>query len=193
MTNPSEPEPHRTCPFWVGYLLASPLRKLIHNPHRILRPFIEDSMTVLDLGAAMGFFSLPLAQMVGPGGRVVCVDLQEKMLVSLLKRARKSALADRIETRLSSVDSFGLNDLKEKLDFALAFAVVHEVPGQDRLFLKIQTSLKPGAKLLVAEPKGHVPKNAFARTVQIAQHAGLAVADHLQVSGCHAVLFVKNG
>jgi SAM-dependent methyltransferase len=148
-------------------------------------------MTVLDFGSAMGFFSLPLAEMVGPSGRVICVDVQEKMLTSLRKRAQKAALSNRIEPRLCGPDSFGLDDLKEKLDFALAFAVVHEVGGHEKFFSEIQASLKPGARLLVAEPKGHVPENDFARTVSIAQQTGLVVIDRPQILRSNAVLFVK--
>lgn len=44
-------------------------------------------MTVLDVGSAMGFFSLPMAEMVGPGGKVVCIDVQLKMLQVLRRRA----------------------------------------------------------------------------------------------------------
>ena len=68
------------CPFWVGYLLLSPLRKLVTNPDRMLRPYVGPACGSLDAGTAMGFFSLPLARLVGESGHVVCVDLQEKMI-----------------------------------------------------------------------------------------------------------------
>ena len=55
----------KVCPVWVGYLLASPLRKLFENPRKILSQYVKEGMKVLDIGCAMGFFSLPLAQMVG--------------------------------------------------------------------------------------------------------------------------------
>ena len=74
------PRGHHVCPWWVGYLIASPLRKLGENPDTILAPLVEPGMTTVDIGCAMGFFSLPLARMVGGSGRVVCVDVQERML-----------------------------------------------------------------------------------------------------------------
>ena len=116
------------CPFWVGYLLASPIRKLMQNPVKILTPYVKNNMTVLDIGSAMGFFSLPLTEMVGSNGKVICVDLQEKMLQRLKVRAQKKNLLERIETRLCNQDSLCLNGLNNKIDFALAFAMVHEVP-----------------------------------------------------------------
>ena len=114
----------RVCPWWVGYLLVSPLRRLFHNPVTILGPHVNSGMTVVDIGCAMGFFSLPLAEMVGPGGRVVCVDLQERMMRPLNRRATKAGVSDRIETRVCRAHSLGLDDLNGKIDFALAFAVV---------------------------------------------------------------------
>jgi ubiquinone/menaquinone biosynthesis C-methylase UbiE len=47
-------------------------------------------MNVLDVGCGMGFFSLPIARLVGETGRVVCVDLQARMIKCLLRRAKKA-------------------------------------------------------------------------------------------------------
>lgn len=63
---------HSTCPWWVGYLLASPLRRLMLDPHAMLAPYVRPAMTVLEPGPGMGFFTLELARLVGPSGRVSC-------------------------------------------------------------------------------------------------------------------------
>ena len=114
------------CPWWVGYLLVSPLRSLFQKPERILGAYVREGMTVLDAGCAMGFFSLPLARMVGEKGRVICVDMQERMIRSLEKRANKAGLLDRIETRVCAPTNLELADLEGQVDFAVAIAVVHE-------------------------------------------------------------------
>ena len=44
---------------------------------------------MIDAGCAMGFYSLPMARMVGSGGRVICVDLQEKMVRSCSRGQKK--------------------------------------------------------------------------------------------------------
>ena len=49
----------RVCPWWLGYFLASPIRKLVHDPRSILEAYVKSGMTALDIGCAMGFFSLP--------------------------------------------------------------------------------------------------------------------------------------
>jgi ubiquinone/menaquinone biosynthesis C-methylase UbiE len=165
------------CPPFIGYWLLNPLRKLLENPIKILGPFVQEGMTVLEPGPAMGFFTLPLARMVGPQGKVVVVEVQQKMLDVLQKRARKKGLVDRIDSRLVKNGDMGLSDLEGKVDFAAAIHVVHEVPDAAAFFKDIFSSLKPGGRLLVVEPKGHVKPKAFAETLDTAEKAGFTRAD----------------
>jgi ubiquinone/menaquinone biosynthesis C-methylase UbiE len=125
---------NHVCPWYIGYLLASPLRRLFLKPEKILSPYVHSGMTVLEVGPGMGFFSLPLAKLVGEAGQIICVDIQEKMLKNLRKRADNAGLLWRIETRLCADTSLQIDDLKDKIDFVLAFAVVHEVLDTKKLF-----------------------------------------------------------
>ncbi len=163
---------HRVCPWWLGYLLASPIRKLLQDPAKIVAPHVREGMTVLEPGPGMGFFTLELARRVGPGGRVIAVDLQEQMLAGLLRRARRAGLADRIEARLASGSSLGLDDLAGKVDLVLAFAMVHELPDVGRFFTEVRRTLAPGGTVLVAEPSGHVSASDFEETLTAAERAG---------------------
>jgi len=181
----------RVCPIWVGYFLSSPVRKLLQHPKKILSPYITEGMKVLDIGCAMGFFSLPLAQMVGTDGKVVCVDVQEKMIQSLEKRARKAGLFDRIEARICRGNSLGLEDIEEEIDFVLASAVVHEIPDASIFFLEIYKTVKPSGRLLVLEPKGHVSKSDFEITISIAQKNGFMVIRGPEIRSSRVVLLQK--
>jgi SAM-dependent methyltransferase len=145
-------------------------------------------MTTLDFGCGMGHFSLPLARMVGPGGRVVCVDIQPKMLANLERRARKAGLLGRLELRRASEGDFGLQGLAGQVDFAVAFAVVHEVPDEGRLFRDLAAVLKPGARLFLAEPIFHVRGKGFAEELGWAQDAGLGVIERPAVKRAHAAV-----
>ena len=162
----------RVCPFWVGYLLLNPLRKLLENPDKILGPFVREGMIVLEPGCGMGYFTLPLARMVGPQGRVIAVEIQQKMLSALERRARKAGLLDRIELHKAGDDGLGMEDLSSKVDFATALHMVHEVPDQASFFKEIWQALKPGGKLLVVEPKGHVSEEQFGQTLAAAKKIG---------------------
>jgi len=181
----------KVCPVWVGYLLASPIRKLFQNPDRILSPYIENGMTVLDIGCAMGFFSLPAAQMVGPNGKVICMDIQEKMIKSLRRRALRAGVTDRIETRICTQNSLELNDMTEKIDFAFAIAVAHEIPDVSGFFSEIYKTLKPGHKFLVIEPKGHISAEDFEKTVTIAREKRFTVIDRPEARSGRVVVLKK--
>ncbi len=182
---------HRICPVWVGFLLANPLRRLLTRPESLLAPYVKPGMTVVEVGPAMGFFSIPMAQMVGSNGRLVTVDVQEGMLKRLRTRAAKVGVADRIDARLCPPDSLGVGDLNGKADFGFLFAVAHEVPDQRKLFADLAAALKPGAKLLFAEPAGHVKEEEFGASLALAQQSGLKVVDRLRIRGSVAALLRK--
>jgi ubiquinone/menaquinone biosynthesis C-methylase UbiE len=182
---------HDVCPWWVGYLLANPLRRLVQKPEKILMPYVKEGMTVMDVGSAMGFFTLPLAKLVGDQGRVIAVDLQEKMIRSLKRRAQKAGLASRIETRICSSESLGIDDLADSVDVALAFAVLHEMPDSAAAILSIAQSLRSGGLFLMAEPTGHVSTEGFRQTSEAALQQGLEVVSKPVISRSHAVVMRK--
>jgi ubiquinone/menaquinone biosynthesis C-methylase UbiE len=172
------PRDHHTCPVWIGRLLVSPLRRLVENPQKTL-------------GSAMGFHSLDLARLVGPSGRVVCVDLQEKMLNGLLKRARRKGLDPIIETRLCSQESLMLDDLAHEAELVTAFNVVHETAYPRRFLGECCTLLQPGGRLFIIEPKGHVSGEEFAETSDIAESLGLVAQMAPRVWKSHVALFTN--
>jgi ubiquinone/menaquinone biosynthesis C-methylase UbiE len=181
------------CPPWVGYLLLCPLRKLLENPDKILGQFVREGTVVLEPGCGMGYFTLPLARMVGPEGRVVAVDIQGRMLSVVRRSARKAGLLDRIDLRRIETEGLGLEDLSGRVDFAAALHLVHEVPDQARFFIEIWNSLKPGGKLLVMEPRGHVSLDRFEQTVATAEKAGFKQEVLPRKIRGRCVLLVKPG
>jgi ubiquinone/menaquinone biosynthesis C-methylase UbiE len=176
------------CPWWGGYFIDNPIRRLLHNPEKILGPYVRPGMTVMDVGCGMGLFSIAMAKMVGDHGLVIAVDLQQKMLDVVRKRAEMHGVANRIRTHRCEANRLGI---EVSVDFALAMMMVHEVPDQSRLLDEIHGCLKPGGKLLVAEPKIHVPGKAFAKTVTIAMELGFRPIGEPRVHGCRAVVFEK--
>jgi ubiquinone/menaquinone biosynthesis C-methylase UbiE len=187
------PVAERVCPPWIGYFLLNPLRKLVENPRKIFEPFVREGMTVLEPGCAMGFFTLPLARMVGPSGRVIALEIQEKMLSVLGRRAEKAGLSDRIELRRIVTDEYGLEDLYGQVDLAAAIHMVHEVPNKNRFFEEMWKVLRPGGNLLIIEPKGHVSKEAFEATTDMAAEAGLTPAPLPKKMGGRNSFLTKKG
>jgi len=179
------------CPWWLGYFLASPLRRLVENLDKLLDRLITPGMTVLDVGCAMGFFTLPAARMVGASGHVIAVDIQPRMISALKRRAKRRGLLDRIDTRVGTEQGLGLSDLEGKVDLVLAIHMVHEVPDRDFLMRELSQVVKNTGKMLVVEPKGHVNANEFAETVAAAERAGFRAIDGSAVKRGHSRLFVK--
>lgn len=181
---------HRVCPWWLGYFLASPIRRLFEDPAKVVAPYVREGMTVLEPGPGMGFFTLELARRVGPRGRVIAVDVQPRMLAGLKRRAAKAGLLSRIDARLAEPGSLGVADVS-RVDFALAFAVVHELPAPETFFVEVAQALKPGGVLLLAEPTGHVKPELFERELQLAARAGLAGPARPTIRRSHAALLTK--
>jgi SAM-dependent methyltransferase len=96
------------CPWWLCYSFDNPLRRFIHDPERLLAPYVKPGMTVVDVGCGMGYFTIPLARIAGPGGKVIAVDLQQRMLDALVRRAEKAAVADRIDPHRCQKESLGV-------------------------------------------------------------------------------------
>ena len=183
---------HRVCPWWLGYWLINPLRRRKQNPREILLPYIHDGMTVLEPGPGMGFFTLDLARLVGPSGRVVAVDVQQKMLDRLKQRLAKAGFDGRVEARIAAAHSMGIADLEDSIDFVAAFYVVHEFPDAGRFFAEVAAASKSGASLLLAEPEGHVKKAAFEAELEAAFKAGFVIVDRPAIRRSRAALLKKS-
>ncbi|HYS81844.1 MAG TPA: methyltransferase domain-containing protein [Anaeromyxobacteraceae bacterium] len=182
---------HRVCPWWLGYFLVTPLRRLWQDPLKILSPYLTTGARVLEPGPGMGFFTLDLARLVGPTGRVIAIDLQPKMLDALRRRAQRAGLEGRIETRRASESSLEVDDLAGEVDFALAFAVVHELADVSAFFRDVAKALVPGGRLLVAEPRGHVSEEELAKSLESAAAAGLRLAERPAIRGSRTALLVR--
>ena len=183
---------HDVCPWWLGYFLASPIRKLRHDPAAILEPYVREGMMVLEPGPGMGFFTLEIARKIGAAGRVIAVDVQQRMIDSLRRRAQRRGVSDRIELRLAMSDTMGISDLIEKVDFVLAFAVVHEMPDAAKFFAESFMALKPGGKLLFSEPSDHITAREFEKSLALAQRVGFFLKGSPAISSSISAELVKN-
>ena len=163
------------------------------KPEPIIAPYVKPGMTVLEPGPGMGLFTLPLAGMVGDGGRVVAVDLQPQMVERLKRRAERARVASRVEARVSSADSLGVHDLPGRVDFTLAFAMVHELPEKHPFFAEVASASKHGALLLLAEPAGHVKAEEFETEINRAREAGFEVVERPTIKRSQAVLLRRRG
>ena len=178
----------RVCPVWMAHTFDNPLRKLIHNPKKMFKEYVREGMSVIDIGCGFGCFSIGLAKMVGKNGKVYSVDLQKGMLDRLMKRAKKAGVADIIETHQCSADTIGIED---KLDFALAFWMIHKTPDALDFLKQIHDLLKPGGILYIAEPKKHVSLPFFDETISAAEKIGFKVIERPKIALSWAVVLSR--
>lgn len=164
----------RVCPVERAGGLDNRIRRWLQNPAKILGDLVREGMSVLDFGCGPGHFTLDMARMVGPSGRVFAVDLQEGMLAKLRQKIRLTELEQRITLRKCGTDSIGIS---EKVDFVLAFYVLHELVDQQQFFQELSMHLEMHGRVLVVEPPLHVSKADFAGSLAIARDLGFTVLD----------------
>ena len=175
------------CSYRHSFSLDNFLRKLIQSPKRIVGPYIEEGDTVIDLGCGPGFFTVPIAEMVGDTGRVVAVDLQEEMLTIVTEKLFDTHLANRVTMHQCDKHALNLDPLL-KADFILAYYMVHETPDQGEFFREVKGHLKPEGKVLVVEPPFHVNRRKFTQMKQRAEAVGFAILDTPKRKGGSSLL-----
>jgi ubiquinone/menaquinone biosynthesis C-methylase UbiE len=176
------------CPRWLCFTFDNVFRKLLHDPYKILQPYIKKGDTVLDVGPGIGYFTIPMAKLVGDRGRVIAADIQQEMLTAIKKRAGHRGVQQRIDLHLSSAASLGVDI---KVDFILAFWMVHEVPDKQRFLAELYSLLKDDGKFLMVEPKLHVSSTKFTQTVHLALKAGFTPGYSPHISLSKSALLIK--
>lgn len=176
----------RVCPVERSGSLDNKWRRWLQNPQKILAPFIKPGIKVLDIGCGPGFFSIEIAKMIGENGKVYCVDLQEGMLELIRNKIASTELDARITLVKSQIDGF---ETPEKVDFILAFYMVHEVPDKDNLLRQLKNKLNTNGKFLLVEPKlFHVTKKEFELTIQKAINAGFKISSGPKILFSHSAI-----
>ncbi len=182
-------ERNRVCPVGLANSLDSKIRRWLQNPQKILFPYIEEGMTVLDIGCGPGFFSIELAKMVGRNGKVVSADLQDGMLQKLSTKIRGTELEERIKLVKCEKDKINVSD---RIDFGLAFFMVHEIPNKEPFFKELRSILNEKGQILLVEPKlFHVSKKEFELTTTIAQTVGFIISRGPRLTLCWSAILKK--
>ena len=173
------------CPWWFGYTFDNPLRRLFHDPAAMFGPYAPAGAHAVDVGCGLGYFTIGLARLVGPSGRVTAIDVQQKMLDITLKRSRRAGVDGAVDPLLARGEALHLD---RSADFVLAFWMLHEATDERALVRAVRRALSPGGVFFVAEPKIHVSRRHFERQLAIASEEGLVIAARPHVALSHAAV-----
>ena len=99
-----------------------PIRRLFEPPKRLIRPYVKKGQVVADLGCGSGFYTLPLADLVGPEGKVYAVDLGRNSIRTLEKKADKGGYHN-IEAYASSASDVSFIE-DRSVDFVFAIGLL---------------------------------------------------------------------
>jgi len=136
-------------PFAEAGTLHNPLRPLIHPVRRTLeRSHVEAGATVLELGPGTGYFSVEASHMIGPGGRLLCLDIQRPMLLELSGRLREAGVVN-ADLLLAEATRLPLAD--ESVDTAYLVAVLGEIPDRPQALWELRRVLRRGGVLSITE------------------------------------------
>jgi len=108
---------------------------------------IGEGQNVLDFGCGSGTYSIPAAKLVGKNGRIYSLDVSQKALEKLSRKAEKKGL-DNIVTLLSSGDVDIPID-NEALNHVLLIDVLQEIADKEILLEEIHRILKPDGMMIV--------------------------------------------
>jgi SAM-dependent methyltransferase len=109
---------------------------------------IEPGAVVLDLGCGAGTDLLIAAQMVGPAGRAIGVDMTPSMLEVARASAREMGL-ENVELHEALIEVLPLED--QSIDVVISNGVIDLVPDKDAVFDEIDRVLRPGGRLQLAD------------------------------------------
>lgn len=179
----------KICPVERAGMLESKIRRWLQNPHKILKPYIRPGMTTLDMGCGPGFFTLEMAKLTGSSGKVYAVDLQQGMLELLKNKIAQISAANNVVLHKCTENSIGVPD---KLDFILAFYMVHEIKDKDNFFKEASELLKPNGLFLLIEPVFHVTAGDFAAMISKAESVGLVRIKKPNLFLSRAAVFKKD-
>jgi ubiquinone/menaquinone biosynthesis C-methylase UbiE len=161
------------CPYGQRFWVEAPHPIISRERLRsVLRP--EAGERLLEIGVGTGYYSLELAEWIGPAGRLELFDLQQEFLDHTMLRAAERGLANLVPTRGDATD---LPYEDASVDAVVLTAVLGEIPDSAAALREIRRVLKPTGRLVVGELFGDPHFTTRAGLERMAADAGLTFAE----------------
>ena len=136
--------------------LERPEREAEEEPARAIEALdIKPGMTVADIGAGSGYYTVRLARKVGADGKVYATDIQVGMLSIIQRRAAMEKLTNIVPV-LGAADDPKLPP--GSVDLALMVDVYHELAAPQAFVRRLREALKPDGRLVLIEFRKEDPR-----------------------------------
>jgi len=163
------------CPASLSWIVNNPIRRWYMRPV-LDRVGIRPGEKVLELGPGPGAFTIEAARRTNPGGRLLAVDIQPKM-IAVVERKVREAKQNNVETYRA--DAFHVPVDTGSIDRAFLVTVLPEIPDRKRALQELRRVLKPGGVLSITE-EFLDPDYPLARTtIRWAEEAGFDLEECL--------------
>jgi ubiquinone/menaquinone biosynthesis C-methylase UbiE len=163
------------CPYGQRFFVEAPHPLITRDRLRqILEPQLGER--VLEIGPGTGYYTLDLAEWVGPDGAVEIFDIQQEMLDHTVERARERGISN-VHPRLGDARSLPYED--DSFDAAALTAVLGEIPDPDAALREINRVLKPGGRVIVGELFGDPHMVTLSSLRRRAEAASLVFEGHV--------------
>ncbi len=162
------------CPYGQRFWVEAPHPIITRDRLRaVLRP--EPGERLLEIGVGTGYYSLDLAEWVGPDGTLELFDLQQKFLDHVTRAAVERGVANLAPTQ---GDATALPYKDDSVDAVILTAVLGEIPDTAAALREIRRVLKPGGRLVVGELFGDPHFTTLASLKRQGAETGLAYQEH---------------
>jgi ubiquinone/menaquinone biosynthesis C-methylase UbiE len=162
------------CPYGQRFWVEAPHPIISRERLRsVLRP--EPGERILEIGVGTGYYTLDLAEWVGPEGTIEIFDLQQQFLDHVGERASERGLTNINPTQ---GDATALPFEDDSMDAVVLTAVLGEIPDPVAALRQVQRVLKPGGRLVVGELFGDPHFTTQSALKRQAREAGLAWGSH---------------
>jgi len=162
------------CPYGQRFWVEAPHPIITRDRLRsVLRP--EPGERILEIGVGVGYYTLDMAEWVGPEGTIEIFDLQQKFLDHVGERATEHSLTNIVPTQ---GDATALPFEDDSMDAVVLTAVLGEIPDPVSALRQVQRVLKPSGRLIVGELFGDPHFTTQAALKRQAGEAGLAWESH---------------